>query len=219
MIAGKGKVLYTFSKLLLVYKHVKHRNEETEHPRRRLSREERHRQLMAVAWRLVREEGTDALTLGRLAEQAGITKPVVYDHFGTRTGLLTALYREFDDRQTALLQAALRTGEPTLAGRAAVIASAYLDCVLAQGREIPGVVAALTSSPELERIKRDCDAAFREMPRRARALRRGRRHRPRRPLGDARRRRGPVHRRGERRPHRRRGAGGIGRDHRRDGQP
>ncbi|MGO1079556.1 TetR/AcrR family transcriptional regulator [Inquilinus sp. CA228] len=117
---------------------------------------------MDVAWGLVREEGTDALTLGRLAEQAGITKPVVYDHFGTRTGLLTALYREFDDRQTALLQAALRTGEPTLAGRAAVIASAYLDCVLAQGREIPGVVAALTSSPELERVKRECDAAFRE---------------------------------------------------------
>jgi AcrR family transcriptional regulator len=131
-------------------------------PRRRLSREERHRQLMDVAWRVVREEGTDALTLGRLAEQAGITKPVVYDHFGTRTGLLIALYREFDDRQTVQLQAALRTGEPTLAGRAAVIASAYLDCVLAQGREIPGVVAALTSSPELERVKRDCDAAFRE---------------------------------------------------------
>lgn len=131
-------------------------------PRRRLSRGERHRQLMDTAWRLVREEGTDALTLGRLAEQAGITKPVVYDHFGTRIGLLTALYREFDDRQTALLQAALQTGEPTLAGRAVVIAAAYLGCVLAQGREIPGVVAALTSSPELERVKRECDAAFRE---------------------------------------------------------
>lgn len=135
---------------------------EAREPRRRLSRDERHRQLMDVSWRLIREEGTEALTLGRLAEQAGITKPVVYDHFGTRTGLLTALYREFDDRQTEQLQAALQTGEPTLAGRAAVIAAAYVGCVLAQGREIPGVVAALTSSPELERVKRDCDAAFRE---------------------------------------------------------
>ena len=53
-------------------------------PRRRLSRDERQRQLLEVAWRLVREEGTEALTLGRLAEQAGVTKPVVYDHFGTR---------------------------------------------------------------------------------------------------------------------------------------
>ncbi|WP_230983268.1 TetR/AcrR family transcriptional regulator [Inquilinus limosus] len=117
---------------------------------------------MDVAWALIREEGTEALTLGRLSERAGVTKPVVYDHFGDRTGLLIALYREFDDRQTARLQAALGTDEPTLGGRAAVIAAAYLDCVLAQGREIPGVVAALTSSPELERVKRECDAAFRE---------------------------------------------------------
>ncbi len=43
-------------------------------PRRRLSRDERQRQLLEVAWRLVREEGTEALTLGRLAEQAGVTQ-------------------------------------------------------------------------------------------------------------------------------------------------
>ena len=105
--------------------------------RRRLSREDRQRQLLDVAWRLVREEGTDALTLGHLAEQAGVTKPVVYDHFVTRQGLLAALYGEFDARQTALMEAALADGEPTLAGRAAVIASSYVDCVLAGGREIP----------------------------------------------------------------------------------
>lgn len=129
-------------------------------PRRRLSREERQRQLLDVAWRLVREEGTDALTLGRLAEQAGITKPVVYDHFGTRGGLLAALYQEFDARQTALMDAALEASEATLASRAAVIASSYVDCVLLQGREIPGVIAALASSPELEQIKREYEAAF-----------------------------------------------------------
>jgi AcrR family transcriptional regulator len=129
-------------------------------PRRRLSREERHRQLLDVAWLLIREEGTEALTLGRLAEQAGVTKPVVYDHFGTRPGLLAALYQEFDARQTALMDSALQASEPTLAGRAAVIASSYVDCVLLQGREIPGVIAALAGSPELEKIKREYEAAF-----------------------------------------------------------
>lgn len=128
--------------------------------RRRLTREERLRQLLDVSWRVVGEEGTDALTLGRLAEQAGITKPVVYDHFGTRNGLLAALYRDFDRRQTAIMDAALAASEPTLEGRAAVIASAYIDCVLTQGREIPGVLAALAGSPELERIKRDYQLAF-----------------------------------------------------------
>ncbi|WLG88460.1 TetR/AcrR family transcriptional regulator [Pseudomonas cucumis] len=129
-------------------------------PRRRMSREERQRQLLDVAWQLVREEGTEALTLGRLAEQAGVTKPVVYDHFTTRPGLLAALYQEFDARQTSLMDAALQTSESTLASKAMVIASSYVDCVLLQGREIPGVIAALTSSPELEKIKREYEAIF-----------------------------------------------------------
>ena len=131
-------------------------------PRRRLSRQDRHRQLVDVAWRLVREEGTEALTLGRLAERANIAKPVVYDHFDTRSGLLVALYQDFDARQTAIIDAALQASEPTLEGRASVIASSYVDCVLAQGREIPGVIAALAGSPELERIKREYQAVFLE---------------------------------------------------------
>lgn len=117
---------------------------------------------MDVAWRLIREEGTEALTLGRLAEQSGVTKPVVYSHFDTRSGLLAALYREFDEHQIARMASALQASEPTLPGRAAVIASSYVDCVLLQGREIPGVIAALTSSPELEKIKRECETAFME---------------------------------------------------------
>ncbi|CEJ12737.1 Bacterial regulatory proteins, tetR family [bacterium YEK0313] len=129
-------------------------------PRRRLLREERHRQLLAVAWRLVGAEGADALTLPRLAEAAGITKPVVYDHFGTRFGLLVALYEDFDARQTGVMDAALAASEPTLIDRAAVIASSYVDCVLAQGREIPGVIAALAGAPDLEKIKRDYRMAF-----------------------------------------------------------
>lgn len=115
---------------------------------------------MDVAWRLVREEGSDALTLARLADQGGVTKPIVYDHFVSRSGLLAALYQDFDVRQTGLMDAALEASEPTLKDRARVIASSYVECVLQQGREIPGVIAALTSSPELENIKREYEAIF-----------------------------------------------------------
>lgn len=141
--------------------------ESLSQPRRRLSREERQRQLLDVAWQLIREEGTEALTLGRLAEMAGVTKPVVYDHFGTRAGLLAVLYQAFDARQTAQMDAALEASEPTLAARAEVIASSYVDCVLLQGREIPGVIAALASSPELERIKREYEVVFLDKCRKA----------------------------------------------------
>jgi len=129
-------------------------------PRRRLSRDARYRQLLEASWRLIGEEGTEALSLGRLAEVAGVTKPVVYDHFGTRAGLLAALYRDFDARQTALMDAALREGVVDRDARARVIARCYVECVLSQGREIPGVVAALAGSPEMERIKREYQTAF-----------------------------------------------------------
>jgi len=128
--------------------------------RSRLTREERYRQLIEVAWQIVGEEGTEALTLGRLSERAGVTKPVVYDHFATRSGLLAALYREFDIRQTEVMDKALDASAPTLADRAQVIAASYVDCVLLQGREIPGIIAALAGSPELERIKRDYETVF-----------------------------------------------------------
>ncbi|MCF7750714.1 TetR/AcrR family transcriptional regulator [Bacillus subtilis subsp. subtilis] len=129
-------------------------------PRRRLSRADRQQQLLAQAWRVVREEGTEALTLGYLAEQAGVTKPVVYDHFGTRAGLLAALYRDFDQRQGVVMDAALAAGGPTLQDKANVIAQSYVACVQTQGREIPGVIAALAGAPELARIKREYEALF-----------------------------------------------------------
>jgi len=139
---------------------------ESAQPRRRLSREDRQRQLLDMAWQLIREEGTDALTLGYLAEKAGVTKPVVYDHFTTRAGLLAALYQDFDRRQTALMDAALDNCEATLSGTASVISTSYVDCVLTQGNEIPGVIAALASTPELEKIKREYEAIFLEKCRR-----------------------------------------------------
>lgn len=131
-------------------------------PRRRLSRQDRRRQLVDVAWSIIRAEGTEALTLPRLAEQAGVAKPVVYDHFATRPALLAALYLEFDTHQTALMDAAFQASEPTLPSRAMVIAASYVDCVLEQGREIPGVISALAGSPELAKVKRDYEAVFME---------------------------------------------------------
>jgi AcrR family transcriptional regulator len=125
-----------------------------------LSKEARLRQLIEVSWALIRDEGTDALTLGRLAEKAGVSKPVVYDHFGTRNGLLAVLYQDFDVRQTAIIDDAIAASQPTLEDKAGVIATRYVECVSAQGREIPGVLAALTGSPELAAVKTQYQHVF-----------------------------------------------------------
>lgn len=128
--------------------------------RQRLSREERYAQLVEVAWQIIHEAGTEALTLGYLAERAGVTKPVVYDHFTSRSGLLAALYREYDQRQNRKLESLLAQTAPELQPRAAVVAKAYIECVLFQGREMPSLLAALAGTPELEKIRREYAVDF-----------------------------------------------------------
>lgn len=135
-------------------------------PRRRLTKAKRLRQLLDVAWQIVAKDGTEALALGRLSELAGVTKPVVYGHFTSRTGLLVALYRDYEARQTLLLTKAVELGEPTLRGQARVIADTYVECVVMQGREIPGVIAALATTPLLEEIRSEYETIFFEKCRR-----------------------------------------------------
>lgn len=128
--------------------------------RQRLSRSDRYSQLIDVSWGLVRSEGADALTLGRLAERAAVAKPVVYSHFASRAALLAALFTEFDDRQTAMLEDYLESADVSLHGRASAISDSYVECALAQGRELTGVLAALEGSPELEQVKRESERAY-----------------------------------------------------------
>lgn len=128
--------------------------------RKRLTREERFSQLLENARLIIKGEGTDALTLGRLAEVSAVSRPVVYDHFVTRHGLLRALYEDYDARQTAVLNAALSGAEGTLSARARVIAEAYVDCVFIQGGDIPGVAAALAGSPEMDALKRHYQSVY-----------------------------------------------------------
>ena len=131
-------------------------------PRQRLARSDRAIQLLSVAWEIVRNEGTGALTLGYLAARAGVTKPVVYDHFQDRNGLLAALYLGFDQRQNEKIDRAIAASAPTAEARAEVLAAAYVECVLTEGREIGDLVAALSGTPELQKIRRDRAAPFME---------------------------------------------------------
>jgi AcrR family transcriptional regulator len=59
--------------------------------RRRLPREERARQLVEVADVVFAEHGVASTSMEEIAERAGVTKPVLYDHFGSKDGLLAAV--------------------------------------------------------------------------------------------------------------------------------
>jgi AcrR family transcriptional regulator len=132
-----------------------------------MARQDRSVQLMSLAWAIVREEGADALTLGRLADAAEVTKPVVYSHFASRSALLVALFEEYDARQAAALRASLDQEQATLEACARAIATAHVDCVVDQGRELAGVAAALEGTPELAAYKRRSGELYREQCRAA----------------------------------------------------
>ena len=119
-----------------------------------MNREARRRQLLDVAVGIVRAEGTDALTLAYLADRAGVTKPIAYDHFGTREGLLMALYGHFDTRQTEAAREALAARARNLNDAAQILSAAYVDCLLESGPEFAAVSAALAGNADMDAFRR-----------------------------------------------------------------
>jgi AcrR family transcriptional regulator len=80
--------------------------------RLRLPRAERREQLLDVTKEIVGERGLHAVSIDRVAREAGISRPIIYEHFNDLTGLLTALL----DREGGRALAQLASFMPTDAG-------------------------------------------------------------------------------------------------------
>lgn len=117
----------------------------------RMPKEARRSQLLEMAVDIVRNEGTEALTLSYLAKRCGVTKPIAYQHFGTRAGLLVALYHELGSLQSAAVARALKDRNNTdIAGLARILSSAFVDCILENGAHYSAISAALAASAEMD---------------------------------------------------------------------
>lgn len=115
---------------------------------RRLSKADRHRQLLGAALEVIRTEGADRLTLGHLATCAGVSKPVVYEHFGSRSGLLIELYRSIDTERIETFRQAMAAAPRARDETIASLADAYIRCAADLTGEFHIVGAALAGSPE-----------------------------------------------------------------------
>ena len=115
---------------------------------RRLSGAERRSQLLDTALLIVREEGADRLTLGHLAARAGVSKPVAYDHFGTRSGLLIELYRWIDTERVDAFEKSMAAEKRGAEETIKLLAAAYIDCAADTNGEFRAVGAALAGSEE-----------------------------------------------------------------------
>jgi AcrR family transcriptional regulator len=120
----------------------------------RLSRQARREQLLDTAVAIVRTRGADGLTLVTLAEEAGVSRPIVYDHFGTRPGLLLALYRRLDERHRAAIAQAVQDAVPTADEVARVVSTAYFACATDMP-ELNAVSAALKGTPDMEAVQHE----------------------------------------------------------------
>lgn len=131
---------------------------------RRLSRAERRQQLLDTALKIVREENADRLTLGHLAVCAGVSKPVVYDHFATRSALLIELYRWIDTERVRTFTEAMSIATRSLQETVQMLASAYVHCAADKTDEFHAVGAALAGSEEkvavFQELLDNCVAMF-----------------------------------------------------------
>lgn len=120
---------------------------------KRLSKQERREQLLSVADNIVRENGTEALTLITLADKAGVTKALTYDHFSTREGLLVQLYKRYDEQVIAATQAAISSGAKTIEHAAEAVVTSYIECTCNYGNQYEAIISALLAYPDYQDMR------------------------------------------------------------------
>jgi AcrR family transcriptional regulator len=98
----------------------------------RLSKEERREQLLDAAAVLVVERGLGGITMEGLAEQAGVSKALPYQHFDNADVVLVELYRrEIGWLGARIVSAVASISDPAARVQAAI--HAYFDAVVERG--------------------------------------------------------------------------------------
>jgi AcrR family transcriptional regulator len=80
--------------------------------RKRLSAGERRTQLVEIGRTVFAERGYDAASVEEIAERAGISKPIVYEHFGGKEGLYAVVVDREMEGVIAKITDAISDGTP-----------------------------------------------------------------------------------------------------------
>lgn len=106
--------------------------------KQRLSGAERRLQLMAVGREVFAKKGYEATAIEEVAQQAGVSKPIVYEHFGAKEGLYAAIVDREMDRLVGRMVESVSSGPPRERFEAAVLA------FMTYAKEEPAGYAVLT---------------------------------------------------------------------------
>jgi AcrR family transcriptional regulator len=132
----------------------------------RLSRDARRAQLLGAARDVFAAQGYHAAAMDDIADRAGVSKPVLYQHFPSKLELYRALLTTYADELIGRLRSVLgSTNDNELRTRGAV--SAYFEFVATEGQSFRLVFESdLRSEPEasavLDRALRECIDAVAE---------------------------------------------------------
>jgi len=97
-------------------------------PRVRMTGRERREQLLNVGRALFAEKGFEATSIEEIASRAGVSKPVVYEHFGGKEGLYAVVVDREMSELLDRLSRAIQTGHPrVLVERAALALLTYIE--------------------------------------------------------------------------------------------
>lgn len=111
-------------------------------------RDARREALLAAADLVVQRDGSSS-SMAAIAAEAGITKPILYRHFGNKSGLYAALAARHTDRLLVDLTAALRS-----AGTARDRVRRTVDAYLVVVEDEPQVYRFLVQSVEAAPVRR-----------------------------------------------------------------
>ncbi|WP_084963506.1 TetR family transcriptional regulator [Thermoactinospora rubra] len=91
---------------------------------------DRRRAILDAADRVIRREGPEA-SMAAIAAEAGITKPILYRHFGDKSGLYEALADRHVRRVIAQLRPEFAKPSADVRGRTRATIEVYLDLITA----------------------------------------------------------------------------------------
>lgn len=120
----------------------------------RMTADDRREQLIDTAL-VLSAAGLATLTLARVAESAGVSKPIAYRHFASLDGLLLAMYRRIESQFQARMAAVVDAWHDGDGGRGGVrdaawfaerVSIEYVDCTLANAVLIDQLGAAIVDA-------------------------------------------------------------------------
>ncbi|GAA5158778.1 TetR/AcrR family transcriptional regulator [Pseudonocardia eucalypti] len=126
----------------------------------RLSRDARRTQLLGAALDVFAAQGYHAAAMDDIADRAGVSKPVLYQHFPSKLELYRALLRTYAERLVSLVRGAmLSTTDNSLRVQGAV--TAYFDFVANESKAYRLIFGSdLRGEPEasavLDTANREC---------------------------------------------------------------